>query len=779
MARVTVMVAAAAAAAAAVATAALGATLQEATDTGVAFLAGRCAAQQPLLAALADAIGLGDVAAARAAYVASRPPYEEIEVLATNEALGELDARIDARPYAFDGGEDDPAWAGFHRVERDLYRDGNLTGAATSTAALRVAVDELCIALTDNAAGVSPTESLDGQVALAFEVAAKKVSSSEEIWSDAALLIFKHNFRGIWALFTPFKDSLAAATAAQVDSAYEALVAAYAAVDPAGVAAEALPARPYSAVPVAERAALMNATYVFAAALRDARDALLSAASPTPAPAASRMEGAAAALTAVRADAYADETAAGVAAFAAQCKEQQRLLVPLRTALAAGDLSGARAAYAARRSAYEQIETLAAAFEEEDTAIDARPDAFEYGELTPGWGHIHAVERALYRDDNGPAALAALDGVDAAVASLCAKLAKDSSLFSAATTWAGMLALSLEVPAKKISSEEETWSDLSLMIFRENAKGIRALYAPFAPRLSSPVGRAVNASLNAIQTLWGTVDAGNDWDTGVNFRAYANTTRGERRAIHMAFMTLHRSLQRGAAEVVAAAASPAPSPGASSPAPSPAAAPAPSPSATPPVSADDGGTCFPGSATVELDGGATVTMADLSIGDRVRTAGGGFSPVYLFSHAHPSAVAAFMRLTTASGHTLRATPSHYLPVGGRLVAAGSVTVGTRLTLAGGRTSPVTGVATVVARGLFNPHTRWTGRSWWWTAWPRPPTPRLWRRGWPPRCSRPCAPPTPWRGGPRRRCRGAPRCGGCCRTGGRWWGGGSSKSRFAS
>lgn len=697
----TVLVAAAAAAAAAVATSALGATLQEATDTGVAFLADRCAAQQPLLVALADAVGSGDAAAARAAYVASRPPYEEIEVLATNEALGTLDARIDARPYAFDGGEDDPEWAGFHRVERDLYRDGNLTAAAASTAALRIAVDELCVALTNNTAGVTPTESLDGQVALAFEVAAKKVSSEEETWSDASLLIFKHNYRGIWGLFTPFKEAgLAPATAAEVDSAYEALLAAYAAVDPAGVAAAAVPARPYSAVTVAERAALMNATYVFAASLRDARDALLSEESPTPAPASSRMEGVSTPAV-VRDEAYADETAAGVAAFAAQCQEQQRVLVPLRTALAAGDMSGARAAYAAGRGPYEQIETLAAAFEEEDTAIDARPDAFEYGELDPEWGGIHAVERALYRDEDVPAALAALDGVDAAVASLCTKLENDLSLFSATTTWEGMLALSLEVPAKKISSEEETWSDLSLMIFRENAKGIRALYAPFAPRLSAPVRGAVNASLDAIQALWGTLDAGNDWDTGVNFRAFANTTIAERGSIHTAFMTLHRSLQRGAAEVIVAA-TPKPSPGAS-PAASPTGAPATSPTATP-VPADDGGTCFPSSATVELEGGATVAMADLSIGDRIRTAGGSFSPVYIFSHADPSVVAEFVQLTTASGHTLRATSSHYLPVGGGLVAAGSVTVGTWLTLAGGRTSPVTAVATVVATGLYNPHT---------------------------------------------------------------------------
>lgn len=43
----------------------------------------------------------------------------------------------------------------------------------------------------------------------------------------------------------------------------------------------------------------------------------------------------------------------------------------------------------------------------------------------------------------------------------------------------GIVGLSTEIIAKKISSEEEMWSDLSLLIFYNNYKGIYSQAAPF------------------------------------------------------------------------------------------------------------------------------------------------------------------------------------------------------------------------------------------------------------------------------------------------------------
>lgn len=177
---------------------------EQAVFVGVQYFVGRCADQQDLLKDL-DAALASDAASVAAlendpalaggaavtsvklvksktAYIASRPPYEEIEVLATSKAIGELDVEIDSRPYALGDGEDDADWQGFHRVERDLYRDGDVKAAKESLQPLIASVDELC-AVLDDGGDITPQQSLDGQLALAYKLAAKKYSSEEETWS--------------------------------------------------------------------------------------------------------------------------------------------------------------------------------------------------------------------------------------------------------------------------------------------------------------------------------------------------------------------------------------------------------------------------------------------------------------------------------------------------------------------------------------------------------------------------------------------------------------------
>ena len=68
------------------------------------------------------------LSAAREAYINSRPPYEEIETIAGS--FEDSDADIDARPYAFDGGETDPNFRGFHRIENLVFAEEDLEAAA-------------------------------------------------------------------------------------------------------------------------------------------------------------------------------------------------------------------------------------------------------------------------------------------------------------------------------------------------------------------------------------------------------------------------------------------------------------------------------------------------------------------------------------------------------------------------------------------------------------------------------------------------------------------------
>lgn len=121
---------------------------------------------------------------------------------------------------------------------------------------------------------------------------------------------------------------------------------------------------------------------------------------------------------------------------------------------------------------------------------------------------------------------------------------------------------------------------------------------------------------------------------------------------------------------------------------------------------DDDSVCFPGDATVELEDGRHIPMARLAIGDRVRVSATTFSPIFLFTHKLAEGNHTFVRLSAASGSSLRLTPSHYVYANGRLTAAGAVRVGDRLERLGLNPGCDVVIATdrVTGQGLYNPHT---------------------------------------------------------------------------
>ncbi len=66
---------------------------------GVKYFQKEAQEQLPLVEKLLEALKSNNLEAAKKAYVESRPPYEQIEVLAGN--FEQEDTDIDARPYAF------------------------------------------------------------------------------------------------------------------------------------------------------------------------------------------------------------------------------------------------------------------------------------------------------------------------------------------------------------------------------------------------------------------------------------------------------------------------------------------------------------------------------------------------------------------------------------------------------------------------------------------------------------------------------------------------------
>lgn len=241
--------------------------MKDAALKGAAYFRGRAADQLRSLAPMVSAIQARDLAAARAAYVDARPEYEEIEVLAASFAQSDSD--IDARPYAFAGGETSPDFRGFHKVEYLLFRDDDLDLARQYAERLVASVTRLEQELgePDRFTAVGTFE---GMIGLAEEIGSKKISSEEETWSDQSVVIFKFNFIGINSQYQPFAAMLTEKSQARADAVNAAYQAARASVqDLEGGAGVAMV--PYSRVTVAQRKVISDATYAY-------RDSLIAAA---------------------------------------------------------------------------------------------------------------------------------------------------------------------------------------------------------------------------------------------------------------------------------------------------------------------------------------------------------------------------------------------------------------------------------------------------------------------------------------------------------------------
>ncbi|MEM9781304.1 MAG: EfeM/EfeO family lipoprotein [Pseudomonadota bacterium] len=176
---------------------------------------------------------------------------------------------------------------------------------------------------------------------------------------------------------------------------------------------------------------------------------------------------------------------------------QMALVADLRAAIDSRDLAAARQAYVDARPPYEEIETLAANFEDSDADIDARPYGFDGGETSPDFRGFHKVEYLLFRDDD----LDLAADFAATLATSHEKLHRElqePERYSAVTSFEGMIGLAEEIGSRKISSEEETWSDQSLLIFRSNIIGIQSQYQPFA----AAVAAAENGRDAAVQDAY-------------------------------------------------------------------------------------------------------------------------------------------------------------------------------------------------------------------------------------------------------------------------------------
>ncbi|GGN06155.1 lipoprotein [Terrabacter tumescens] len=135
------------------------------------------------------AVKAGDVAKAKSLYAQARHPWEAIEPVA--ESFGDLDPKIDGREDVI---ADGMAFTGYHRLEKDLWKDGLQKDSGAIA-------DQLLADVTEIAAKsktVEPTalSIANGAKALLDEVATGKITGEEERYSHTDLWDFDGNLEG-------------------------------------------------------------------------------------------------------------------------------------------------------------------------------------------------------------------------------------------------------------------------------------------------------------------------------------------------------------------------------------------------------------------------------------------------------------------------------------------------------------------------------------------------------------------------------------------------------
>jgi iron uptake system component EfeO len=168
--------------------------------------------------ALTAALKDGDLDAARDLYATSRIPWETIEPIA--ELFADIDRAIDSREEDF-ASVDDPAWTGFHRIERVLWVDhasGDLDALADG---LLAAANDLVARLAT--LPIDAYAMAQGAGALIEEVAQTKMTGEEDRYSGTDLVSIQANIDGSQHIIDIFRPTLAVVAPdylAQLDDAF-------------------------------------------------------------------------------------------------------------------------------------------------------------------------------------------------------------------------------------------------------------------------------------------------------------------------------------------------------------------------------------------------------------------------------------------------------------------------------------------------------------------------------------------------------------------------------
>ena len=169
-------------------------------------------------AAFVAAVKAGDLDEAERLYPIARTYWERIEPVA--ESFGDLDPLIDAREGDQEEGQD---FTGFHRIEKALWADGDVSAMGPYADQLLANVQEI----VDRAGTVTlePLQLANGAKELLDEIATGKITGEEDRYSHTDLWDFRANLEGSQAAVAALRPYLEKADpdlAAEIDQRFAA-----------------------------------------------------------------------------------------------------------------------------------------------------------------------------------------------------------------------------------------------------------------------------------------------------------------------------------------------------------------------------------------------------------------------------------------------------------------------------------------------------------------------------------------------------------------------------
>ncbi|GAA2312561.1 EfeM/EfeO family lipoprotein [Streptomyces kunmingensis] len=245
---------------------------------------------------------------------------------------------------------------------------------------------------------------------------------------------------------------------------------------------------------------------------------------------------------------------AAVAAYRQYAQEQADETLPkvktFTDAVRAGDLEGAKKAYAPSRIGWERTEPVAESFGTIDPKVDVREDGLEEGQdPKTDWTGWHRLEKALWQDKK-------IGSREKELATLLDKDLKDwqrrvgKAEITPTSMANGAKELLDEVATGKVTGEEERYSHTDLVDFKANVEGAEKAYdllEPVAAENDAALTKDLDKQFAALDKL---LDTYRKDKNSYVFTSYDKVGKADQKELSDAVNALAEPLSKLAAAVV-------------------------------------------------------------------------------------------------------------------------------------------------------------------------------------------------------------------------------------